>query len=326
LPIITAQPRDWATNSGNQATFSILAQGSGLSYQWRFNAIPIEGANSSVLTLSNVAVANSGDYSVVVRNAAGTIASDTAHLSVTPSLQITTQPQGRSVLPGSNVVFSVAANGTGLLRYQWYFNSNAISGATTDILNVPNAQLANHGFYFAEVTDNYGTVRSQPAFLTVRVAPSFLQQPASATVVVGSDFTFSVAVTGTPPLGYRWRRNAINIQTRVDDPTLTITNVQLSHAGTYSVIVTNLANTTGVLSSNATLNVVIRPSLLQPRLMSNQFEVFLHASTGSTHVVESSANLTNWSQLQSLVPTNSDTRIVDPAPGSNRFYRVRVVP
>jgi hypothetical protein len=327
LPTITTQPQDWTTNSGNQATFSVAAQGNGLGYQWRFNAIPIDGATSSILTLSVVTLANVGDYSVLVSNAAGVVTSDTAHLTVVPSLQITAQPQGRSVLPGSNVIFSVTASGTGVLRYQWYFNSNFISAATADTLNINNAQLANHGFYMVEITDDYGSVRSQPALLTVRVAPSILQQPHSVVALAGSDVTFSVVATGTPPLGYRWRRNSQNFgPLRIDDPTLTITNVQPTNAGTYAVIVTNLVNTTGIISSNVTLSVLTQPSLLQPRLTNSQFEVLLHASTGWTHIVESSTNLSNWTELRTLVPTNSDTRIIDPSPVPNRFYRARLVP
>jgi hypothetical protein len=327
LPVITAQPQDWRTNAGSPASFRVTASGVGLAYQWRFNTVPLGGATSDVLVLPAVTPANAGDYTVLVGNSAGTIASEAAHLTIVAPLQISSHPQSLSVSPGTNITFTVTASGTGALRYQWFFKSNIVTGATASSLSLTNVQLEHHGVYFVEVTDDNGTVRSQSALLTVRVPPSFTQQPVAMTVLAGSDVTFSVGATGTPPLGYRWRRNSINVSYKVEDPTFTITNVQTNHVGSYTVVVTNLVNPTGVLSASATLTVLVRPLLVQPRLLTNgEFEVYLRASTGRTHVVETSANLSNWTELISFTPTNSQTRITDPNPASNRFYRARLIP
>jgi hypothetical protein len=94
------------------------------------------------------------------------------------------------------------------------------------------------------------------------------------------------------------------------------------------VIVTNVVNPTpGIISSNATLTVLVRPTLLQPRLLaSGVFEATLRGSTGHTHTVSRSADLVNWSDFQTFIGTNTDTVITDPSPGSNRFYRARLLP
>jgi hypothetical protein len=68
------------------------------------------------------------------------------------------------------------------------------------------------------------------------------------------------------------------------------------------------------------------PFLALPRLLPGEFEVFLHATVGRPHVIESSTDLSNWAELMTLTPTNSPTRITDPSPGVHRFYRARVVP
>jgi hypothetical protein len=68
------------------------------------------------------------------------------------------------------------------------------------------------------------------------------------------------------------------------------------------------------------------PFLAMPRLLPGEFEVFLHATVGRPHVIESSTDLSDWSELMTLTPTNSQTRITDPSPGATRFYRARVVP
>jgi hypothetical protein len=328
MPVISSHPLNWRTNTGSAVTFSVGASGSGLTYQWRLYAAAIPGATGSVLVLANVTSADAGHYSVLVSGSGGVVASQAAQLIVTPALQILAQPQGRSVLPGSNVVFSVSAQGAGPLSYQWFLNSNAIPAATSASLTVTNAQLDDHGSYFVDVTDDNGTVRSDSALLVVRVPPTCTAQPLSRTAMEGENVTFAVSVNGTPPLGYRWRRNGIGLITRIDDPTFTITNVQLSHAGTYNVIVTNVVNPTpGIISSNATLTVLVRPTLLQPRLLaSGAFEATLRGSTGHTHTVSRSADLVNWSDFQTFIGTNTDTVITDPSPGSNRFYRARLLP
>jgi hypothetical protein len=327
MPVITAHPQNWRTNVGSTVTFNVGATGPDLTYQWRFNAGAIPGATGPVLLLPNVTLADAGHYSVLVNGPAGVVTSQAAQLIVTPALQIFVQPQGRSVLAGSNVLFSVSAQGAGSLSYQWFLNSNAISGATSASLTVTNAQLEDHGSYFVEVTDDNGTVRSASALLVVRVPPTFTAQPVSRTAIEGESVTFAVSVNGTPPLGYRWRRNGITLVTKINDPTFTITNVQLSHAGTYNVIVTNVVNPTGIISSDATLTVLLRPTLLQPRLLvSGAFEAILRGSTGRTHTVSRSADLVNWSDFHSFIGTNSETVITDPSPGSNRFYRARLLP
>jgi glucose/arabinose dehydrogenase len=83
-------------------------------------------------------------------------------------------------------------------------------------------------------------------------APVITTQPQSITISQGNTATFSVTATGNPAPTYQWRKNGTNIS-GATSATYTITNVQPSHAGTYSVVVTNSAGS--VTSSNATLTV-----------------------------------------------------------------------
>jgi len=97
------------------------------------------------------------------------------------------------------------------------------------------------------------------------IPPTFVEQPQSQTVEVGGTAIFHVTVAGTPPFGYRWRRNGITIVPfDQGTDTLIISNVQPTHAGNYTVVVTNAANPApGVLSSNAVLT-VLSPSNMPP--------------------------------------------------------------
>ena len=46
---------------------------------------------------------------------------------------------------------------------------------------------------------------------TANTAPSISSQPANVTVAAGQSASFSVAASGTAPLGYQWQRNGVNI-------------------------------------------------------------------------------------------------------------------
>ncbi|HEY3762948.1 MAG TPA: Ig-like domain repeat protein [Verrucomicrobiae bacterium] len=66
---------------------------------------------------------------------------------------ITTQPiTGLTNASGTTATFLVVATGTAL-SYQWYFNSTALSGATSSTLTQANAQVANSGVYYVVVSN-----------------------------------------------------------------------------------------------------------------------------------------------------------------------------
>ena len=72
-------------------------------------------------------------------------------------------------------------------------------------------------------------------------------------MVVGGTVTFSVTASGTPPLSYQWKFDGTNIS-GATNTTLVLTNVQLSQAGTYAVLVTNHYGSTNSASALLTVN------------------------------------------------------------------------
>ena len=86
-PAITSQPASQTVVTGGSALFGVIATGTApLSFQWYKDGSLIPGATTSSLSLSNVQHADAAGYSVVVNNAAGTVTSNTAALSVTDQL------------------------------------------------------------------------------------------------------------------------------------------------------------------------------------------------------------------------------------------------
>ena len=82
-PSITTQPSSTVQPAGSSIQLTVVASGTApLSYQWERNGQPIPNAISPTLALNALIRANSGDYTVIVSNAAGTVTSQTAQLRV----------------------------------------------------------------------------------------------------------------------------------------------------------------------------------------------------------------------------------------------------
>jgi hypothetical protein len=84
-------------------------------------------------------------------------------------------------------------------------------------------------------------------------SPAILVQPRSQTVPIGSDPSFFVLVAGNQPLTFQWLRYGTNLPGKTA-ATLTLSNVQESNNGNYSVRVRNPLGT--VFSAEATLAVL----------------------------------------------------------------------
>jgi hypothetical protein len=121
------------------------------------------------------------------------------------------QPQSLGVLNGTAASFEVSARGTDPLNFQWYNNNNLIVDETNAVLNFPSATVAQAGNYYCVITNNYGSVTSSLASLTVLFPPNIVTQPTNQTVILGNVVTFNVAAAGTGPLNYQWQLNGTNL-------------------------------------------------------------------------------------------------------------------
>lgn len=101
-PNLTMQPQSRNVLPGTNVTFTAWGTGSKpFYYRWRFNGTNLPGATSPNLNLTNVQVAQSGPYSVVVSNISGVVTSSVALLNVGPPptlFGIQAVPGGRSAI------------------------------------------------------------------------------------------------------------------------------------------------------------------------------------------------------------------------------------
>jgi|ERR1700675_83546 len=172
-PTIATQPANQSVNVNQTATFTVVANGTApLSYQWQQGTTNISGANSASYTTPAVTQADNGStFQVVVTNSAGRVTSNPATLTVTSAAvkpTITTQPANQSVNVNQTATFTVVANGTAPLTYQWQQGTTNIPNSNSPSYTTPPTTQAESGSTFQVVVSNSaGTAMSNPATLTV---------------------------------------------------------------------------------------------------------------------------------------------------------------
>jgi hypothetical protein len=82
IPVITTEPASASKTLGDNVTFSVTASGTVTGYQWSKDGSPIYLATNSTYSLTNLAYANAGTYTVLVTGTCGTDGSANAVLTV----------------------------------------------------------------------------------------------------------------------------------------------------------------------------------------------------------------------------------------------------
>ncbi len=178
-PSITGQPQSQVVDSRTNVEFSASATGSPpLTYQWLRGGLPLDGATSSTLVLSNVTAADRADYF----NDGGQLGRQCHQRGVRPDSDSSADDQPaaakRRRQSGSNVTFTVTAGGTGPLSYQWLLDGTALAGATASSLVLTNVQLTDLGNYSVIVSNQFGTIASSNALLLVGYPQADIGNPA----------------------------------------------------------------------------------------------------------------------------------------------------
>ncbi len=180
-----------------------------LSYAWTFDGTPMTGVN----TPTHGAV-NAGLYKVTVTDLAGQKASDSVTVTTAPAFVYNNFADTVQVCIGGTRILDAGAN------YGSYLWSN---GATTRTIPVSTA-----GVYTVTVT-NAGGCASTDTFETVLVNPTALNIGANQAICESSPLTLDA---GNPGGTYLWSTGA------------TTKTIQVSKAGTYSVIVNTVTGCT----------------------------------------------------------------------------------
>ncbi|MBC7391198.1 MAG: T9SS type A sorting domain-containing protein, partial [Opitutaceae bacterium] len=212
---ITTQPVNYTDCSGATATFSVVAVGNGLTYQWMestnlgisFSAMPGATSYSVTKVITGSMVANFYQYKVVV-SATCTPASVTSNAATlnTGNPTFPTQPASTTTCNNGNASFNVSATGTGI-TYQWQINlsgtwtnltnTGVYTGVNTSTLvltNVNTSFSANQ--YRSNVTTSTCGTPTATAVATLTVQPSITGNTISGNTDICSGSTD--VLTGSP--------------------------------------------------------------------------------------------------------------------------------
>ena len=169
---IAVQPANVSAVLSSNTTFNVIACGAApLLYQWQHFSTNLPGATNLLLALSNLTTNDAGEYRVVITNAAGSITSAVAALTVLQPPVITRQPRNAVAAPGATVSFSVTVKGLSPLAYQWQVNGAPLAGQTKASLTVSNVQWADYAGYAVGITNADGGLLSAVAMLTLAASP-----------------------------------------------------------------------------------------------------------------------------------------------------------
>jgi large repetitive protein len=244
-PIITSHPASGAFHADHWVSLYVGATGDNLSYQWRKDGVIIPGATSSQLNFGyQFSASHVGSYTVTVSNSQGSVTSEAAEVKLLPSFApvITRHPASLHLEPGNSGGFEVSAAGRPSVTYQWRKNGVNIADAKYSSIYFSQVAASDSGTYTVVVTNSLGSVTSATATLTVSplTAPVITRHPSSASLLPGSYHSLSIEVSSHYGSAYQWMRNGVAIP-GATYASYSIDSAQPSHAGTYTVKVTNAA-------------------------------------------------------------------------------------
>jgi hypothetical protein len=292
-PAIVQQPANAQVCSGDDASFTVVADGSGNTYQWQINTGsgftnltnggPYSGATTTTLNVNGVNAGMDGhQFRVIVQNSQCASASTSAVATLSQSVSpiISMQPADGYFCVGDDVTFSASANGSSL-TYQWQVNTGSgwvnvannatYSGANTVSLTVAGTTSAMNGHRFRLIVA--GSVNCSGTALTAVVElietnePLILTQPLNQGVCENSGASFTVNVPGN--VTYQWQLNSGSgfadvadggIYSGATTATLNLSAVALADDGNqYRVVVSGVNCTGDATSQIATLSITDEP-------------------------------------------------------------------
>jgi len=171
----SADKEDLKLCTGEDVSFTVLAEGEDLLYQWRRNGQNIQGKISNTLNLIDIKSSDAGSYDCIVRNGCAPDKTTTPFvLSLKYPPAITKQIENTEVEQSSNVLFEIAATGDNI-RFEWYKDNIRLLGETTNKLTLANVQKGNEGVYKCRIIGDCGTIESNEARLTVTPQSSVIE-------------------------------------------------------------------------------------------------------------------------------------------------------
>ncbi|MBN1981458.1 MAG: immunoglobulin domain-containing protein [Chitinivibrionales bacterium] len=252
---ILQNPADTTVKKGERAVFKVLAQGSGLVYQWQKNGIDIPAATGSSFEVPAALESDNGSaLRCRVKKAVVELVSTEAILTVLWPPMVTKSPVSSGVLEGQTALFTLefAPGNPAATSFAWFNQSGDTVGRTQELSVL--GQKKEHGQRFAAIVRNsVGSAITDPAALEVYYV-DILRHPQQATVAFNEPVVMRVSADAFPRSFFQWKKNG-QMVTGATDSILSIAKVQISDSGSY---VCEVSNGKGVTKATLAARLVVK--------------------------------------------------------------------
>jgi len=211
---ILTQPSDQTICAGSMATFSTLAQGNNMSYQWQkyfYQAAAFEdlpGADSPSFSIVNAPVGTT--YRCKISSTCYSVYTNSVQVRITP-VPVFASPEVKNLCTGEQAVFSSIPyyNGSDF-AFQWQVSSDSgitysdISNEISNYLSITVSPSVNGYRYRCRTSNNcVDSFSNTHTLYNVYIPLVITQQPADKNMCVDATGGFSVNTTGRIS-SYRW--------------------------------------------------------------------------------------------------------------------------
>ncbi len=262
-----------------------VSLGGTADYQWQKDGEDLMGENSAILFFDDLDFTMSGIYRCVVSGSGGaySVSSDEILVYVMTEPAITRQPRTMAVKEGGSAWFEVQAHIAGdypldyLPTAQWHkdgvdlMDDGRIAGAQSTILSISEVMGSDYNDNYAvTMTGLCGEVTSENVALTDLPGVNILTQPMDMTECEDGSATFYVeaeAVNGGTSLTYQWMKDGTDLAddariTGSASGTITISDLEMTDAGSYVCKVTVTPGNVTEESNAAALTVDAKPMIV----------------------------------------------------------------
>lgn len=223
--------------------------------------------------------------------------------------------------------------GMSLKFFDWNTGNSSFTNVFCQISGTPN-KVGTNSFHL-NLFYQTGTAAVDGDFKIVvqaasgGAAPIITNQPLGTTIVAGASTSFSVTAGGTAPLAYQWRLANTNLNGNTTNA-LSLSQVRMSQAGNYTVVITNSYGSITSTPAALAVNAPASPLITSPAKNGGGFQFTFIPVVGLTNTVlaNGTVNSGGWSTFSNVPPpaNANPVTVTDALGNSNRFYRVLVQP
>jgi Immunoglobulin I-set domain len=333
-PVITGLPSPVYVNSTSNASITVTATGTSLTYRWRKNGVNlnnggnVSGATSATLALNNVSGADEASYSVVVTDNIGRAATNSSFLVVFNPANLSIDPNAT----WNGYVNAYFVNGDGSLGgYATGF------GYPTDLLRAsfsggvanlsPNTSLYNLSDAYWTNPDGTPNKYVEADFYIANDAlagQTLTLNGYCPSNSIDASYTASVWIEDFSP-GY-----ALNASTNLALVGGQPFSITLPTSGgdhiQYGLRVLGVDNAPGSPLTLGVAQVSIVPPVIAASRAGNVTTLSFPSVSGHTYTLLYKTNLTDstWSTLSSVGGTGATINATDTTTSARRFYRLSV--